>query len=80
MTEARYSALSGERAAALKALTQAIDLGVRDPLLARDPAFAGLLDDSEFKAQNARMISLINVERAKLELAPLPQTLRRQLA
>ncbi len=72
MTEARYFALADERAAALKALTKAIDLGVRDPLLGRDPAFAELHDDREFKAQNARMITLINIERAKLNMAPLP--------
>ncbi len=72
MTEARFFALADERAAALKALTQAIDLGLRDPLLGRDPAFAELRDDLEFKAQNARMVSLINIERAKLNMAPLP--------
>ena len=72
MIEARYFALADEHAAALKALTQAIDLGVRDPLLGRDPAFTELRDDPEFKAQNARMITLINVERAKLGMAPLP--------
>jgi tetratricopeptide (TPR) repeat protein len=71
-TEARYFALADERAAALKAMTQAIDLGFRDPLLGRDPAFAALDDDPEFKAQNARMIKLINIERAKLGMAPLP--------
>ena len=72
MIEARYFALADERAAALKALTKAIDLGLRDPLLARDPAFARLRDDPEFKAQNARMITLINIDRAKLDMAPLP--------
>jgi hypothetical protein len=72
MTQARYFALADERAAALKALTQAIDLGVRDPLLGRDPAFAGLRDEPEFKAQVSRMIELINIERAKLKMAPLP--------
>ncbi len=72
MTEARFFALADERAAALKALTQAIDLGVRDPLLDRDPAFAELRDVPEFKAQNARMTALINIERAKLGMAPLP--------
>ncbi len=72
MTEARYLALAGERAAALEALTQAIDLGVRDPLLGRDPAFADLRDDPAFQAQVARMIGLINAERAKLDMAPLP--------
>ena len=72
MIEARYFALADERAAALKALTKAIDLGLRDPLLDRDPAFAGLRDDPEFKAQNARMITLINIDRAKLDMAPLP--------
>ena len=71
MTEAGYFALADNRAAALKALTQAIDIGVRDPLLDRDPAFAELQGDPEFKAQNARMITLINIERAKLGMAAL---------
>jgi tetratricopeptide (TPR) repeat protein len=72
MTEARSRALAGERAAALKALTMAIDTGDRDPLLGRDPAFAELRDDPDFKAQLARMKKLINAERAKLNMAPLP--------
>ena len=72
MTEARYRALAGERAAALKALTRAIDLGGRDPLLGRDPALADLRDDPDFKAQLVRMKKLINAERAKLKMAPLP--------
>ena len=72
MTEARYRALAGERAAALKALTRAIDLGGRDPLLGRDPALADLRDDPDFKAQLFRMKKLINAERAKLKMAPLP--------
>ncbi len=72
MTEARYRALTGERVAALKALTKAIDTGDRDPLLGRDPAFADLRDDPDFKAQLARMKKLINAERAKLDMAPLP--------
>ena len=71
MTEARYLALAGERAAALSALTQAIDLGMRDPLLGRDPALADLRDDAAFQAQVTRMIELINAERAKLDMAPL---------
>ena len=49
-----------------------IDLGFRDPLLARDPAFAELRGDPAFKTQLARMITLINAERAKLNMAPLP--------
>ena len=72
MTQARYFALADERAAALKALTQAIDLGTRDPLLGRDPAFAELHDDPDFKALLVRMTELINIERAKLAMAPLP--------
>ena len=72
MTEARYLALAGERAAALAALTQVIDLGIRDPLLRRDPAFADLRDDAAFQALATRMIELINAERAKLDMAPLP--------
>ena len=58
-------------AAALAALTQAIDLGMRDPLLDRVPAFADLRDDPAFQAQVTRMIELINAERAKLDMAPL---------
>jgi TolB-like protein len=72
MTEARYLALAGERAAALTALTAAIDLGTRDSRLGQDPAFAELRDDPTFQTQIRRMIELINIERAKLDMAPLP--------
>ncbi len=72
MTEARYLALAGERTAALAALTAAIDVGARDPLLGKDPAFAELRDDPAFQTQIRRMIELINIERAKLDMAPLP--------
>ena len=37
-----------------------------------DPAFAELLDDPAFKAQLTRMTVLVNIERAKLGMAPLP--------
>ena len=72
MEEASVFALAGERATALKLLTRAIDLGYRDPLLGRDPAFAELQGDPAFIAQLARMKKLINAERAKLKMAPLP--------
>jgi TolB-like protein/Tfp pilus assembly protein PilF len=72
ITEARYLALAGERAAALAALTKAINLGWRDPLLDRDPAFAELHDDPAFQAQIRRMIELINIERADLGMEPMP--------
>jgi TolB-like protein len=72
ITEARYLALAGERAAALAALTVAIDLGWRGRLLDRDPAFAELHGDPAFQAQVSRMIDLINIERAKLGMEPLP--------
>lgn len=72
MNEARYFALAGERDAAVAKLTVAIDLGFRDPLLGRDPAFTELRDDPEFNAQLTRMTELINIERAKLNMAPLP--------
>jgi TolB-like protein len=71
ITEARYLALAGERAAALAALTKAINLGWRDLRLDRDPAFAELHDDADFLAQGARMRELINIERAKLGMEPL---------
>jgi len=69
--EASHLALAGDRVAALAALTEAIDLGHRDPLLAIDPAFAALRDDPAFQAQAARNLDLINAERAKLDMAPL---------
>lgn len=72
MSQARYFALAGEQAAALNALTQAIGLGFRDSLLARDSAFAELQGDPAFQAQLTRMTELINIERAKLDMAPLP--------
>jgi TolB-like protein/Tfp pilus assembly protein PilF len=72
MGEARYFALAGERVEALTTLTQAIDRGVRTPLLALEPAFAELQGDPAFQAQVARMTGLINTERAKLGMAPLP--------
>ena len=70
--EASHLALAGEREEALAALTEAIDLGYRDPLLGIDPAFADLHDDPAFQAQVERMIELINIERAKLGMEPLP--------
>jgi hypothetical protein len=72
MGEARYFALAGEPAQALTALAQAIDRGVRSPLLVREPAFSELQGDPAFQAQVVRMIGLINAERAKLGMAPLP--------
>jgi TolB-like protein len=72
MDEARFHALSGEHAASLTALTEAIDHGLRDPMLGKDPAFAELQDDPAFQTQISRMIELINAERAKLGMGPLP--------
>jgi len=72
MDEASYFALAGERANALKMLTRAIDRGYRDSLLGRDPAFAELRGDPAFQAQLARMKKLIDAERTKLKMAPLP--------
>jgi len=72
MDEASYFALAGERANALKMLTRAIDRGYRDSLLGRDPAFAELRGNPAFQAQLARMKKLIDAERTKLKMAPLP--------
>lgn len=72
INEARHAALSGNRAQAIETLTHAIDLGYRNPLLARDPAFAELAEDPDFQAQVERMTDLINAEREKLDLEPLP--------
>lgn len=71
LNRARYQALSGESEAALAGLSQAIDAGWRDPLLARDVAFEPWHDDPAFQAQGARMTALINAERAKLGMGPL---------
>jgi len=70
-TEAGHLALSGERRIALGALSEAIGLGYRDPLLGIDPAFAELHGDPAFQAQIHRMTELINIERAKLGMVPL---------
>ncbi len=69
---AQHAALSGDHSAALENLVRAIDRGYRDPLLARDPAFAELRDDPGFQAQVVRMVELINAERDKLGMKPLP--------
>jgi hypothetical protein len=53
-------------------LTESIDRATHDPLLGQDPAFAELHDNPAFQAQIRRMIELINIERAKLDMAPLP--------
>jgi hypothetical protein len=70
--EAGHLALSGKHDAALVALTDSIDRGRRDPLLGIEPSFADLHDDPVFQAQVARMTDLINIERAKLDMEPLP--------
>jgi TolB-like protein len=69
--QAAHAALSNDREAALARLAAAIDAGFRDPLLARDRAFEPWHDDPEFLAQVERMRELINIERAKLGMAPL---------
>jgi tetratricopeptide (TPR) repeat protein len=69
--QAAHAALSDQRERALELLAQAIDLGFREPLLGRMPAFEPWHDDPEFLAQAARMDDLINIERAKLGMAAL---------
>ncbi len=70
--QASYYALSGDPDAALAGLAKAIDAGWRDPLLARDPVWEPLHRDPDFQAQVSRMAGLINAERAKLGMRPLP--------
>lgn len=72
VNQASYQALGGHREAALAALADAIDGGWRDPLLARQPVFEPWQDDLAFASQVARMTELINAERAKLDMKPLP--------
>jgi len=69
--QAAHAALSDQRARALALLAEAIELGFREPLLGRMPAFEPWHDDAEFLAQVERMNALINIERAKLGMAPL---------
>jgi TolB-like protein len=71
-TQASFHALSGDREQAMERLRVAIDRGYRDPLLFRSPPFEPWWDDAEFGALVERNISLINVEREKLGLEPLP--------
>jgi eukaryotic-like serine/threonine-protein kinase len=69
--QARYHAIAGERSTALARLAEAIDMGYRDPLLIRAPAFVRFHDDPEFVALAERMVDLINAERAELDMPPL---------
>jgi hypothetical protein len=69
--QASHAALSDLREMALSLLAQAINAGFRDPLLGRAPAFEPWHDDAEYLAAVARMRDLINLERAKLDMAPL---------
>ncbi|CAN5872704.1 hypothetical protein BH23GEM9_BH23GEM9_07360 [soil metagenome] len=69
--QARFHALSGERTPALDRLAEAIDLGHRDPLMGREPAFEPWWNDAAFQALVARNLQFINVEREKLGLARL---------
>jgi hypothetical protein len=70
--KAGFHALSGERERALERLAEAIALGYRNPLLGRHPAFEPWWNDAEFRALVERNIELIDIERAKLGLGPLP--------
>ena len=70
-TRACFQSLNSEPEAALATLTDAIDQGYRNPLLAREPAFAPLHGDPDFQAQVERMTQLINAEREKLGMPPL---------
>jgi TolB-like protein len=70
--KAGFHALSGERERALERLGEAIALGYRNPLLGRHPAFEPWWNDAEFRALVERNIELIDIERAKLGLGPLP--------
>jgi hypothetical protein len=70
--KASFHALSDERERALEGLDEAISLGYRNPLLGRHPAFEPWWSDAEFRALVERSIELIDIERAKLGLGPLP--------
>jgi TolB-like protein len=71
-TQASFHAVSGDREQAMERLSVAIDRGHRDPLLYRSPPFEPFWNDAEFRALVERNIALINVEREKLGLEPLP--------
>jgi tetratricopeptide (TPR) repeat protein len=73
--QASFHAVSGERDRALERLGEAIDRGYRDPLLFRSPPFEPWWNDANFRALVDRNVELINVERAKLGLEPLPDAL-----
>jgi TolB-like protein/Flp pilus assembly protein TadD len=70
--QASFHALFGDREQAMERLSVAIDRGHRDPLLFRSPPFEPWWGDAEFRALVERNIALINVEREKLGLEPLP--------
>jgi TolB-like protein/Tfp pilus assembly protein PilF len=66
-----YLAQAGERDAALAVLAEAIDAGWRDAVLDRWPEFEPLRQDPRFHALVDRMKTLVNRERAVLDLPPL---------
>lgn len=74
--QAAHAALGNERDTALARLAEAIDVGFRDPLLGRAPAFEPWHDDPEFLVQVERVRELINIERARLGMEPMPAAWR----
>jgi TolB-like protein len=69
--DASRAALDGTREDALAALRDAIDAGMRNPVLFDSPAFLPWAGDPEFAAEFDRMRELINIERRQLGIAPL---------
>ena len=69
--QSRFHALAGNPDQALEHLGQAMSAGFIEPLVADDPAFAELRDDSRFMALAGEMIDRINAERSLVEMPPL---------
>ena len=67
---AQYAALSGDDEAALTALQNAIDTGLRSILHFDDPIFGGLAERSEYKAMRAELIARVDQQRAAMGMGP----------
>ena len=67
---AQHAALSGDDEAALAELQRAIDNGLRAILVFEDPIFSGLAERTEYRALRAKLIALVDQQRADMGMAP----------
>jgi hypothetical protein len=60
---AMVAAMEGNRKQVMGNLSDAIDAGLREDFIFREPAMASYVEDPEFQAQVARLDAILEVER-----------------